>query len=106
MLQKYENYMNENLNNNEYTIKCKINKKYLLEISGQNNIKDAIKNELNWIDTITLKNVNEIDNDNYELLIVVNNKILEDTDAHDIIEGIFYEFSWLNESGIFIKKVT
>jgi len=105
MLQKYKNYLNENINNMKFTVKCKINKDYLLEVSGQSNIKDAIKNELNWTDTITLIDINEIDKENYELLINVDTKIIEDTDAHDVVEGIFYEFQWLSESGIFIKKV-
>jgi len=104
MLKKYNNYLNENTDNN-YTVECEIDKEYLLKISGQSNINDAINNEFGWIKSIILKDIKKIDNKNYQLIITVNNQILEDTDTQDIIKGIYSEFQWLVDSGIHIKNV-
>jgi len=102
---KYNSYLTEN-NSNTFNVECEINKDYLLEISGQNNILAAIENELNWTHNITVNNINKIKNNLYEIKITVDKKIIDDTDANDLTEAIFYEFEWLNESGIFIKKVS
>ena len=103
MLKKYNNYLNESVK--DYTVECTIDKDYLLKISGQSNIDDAISNETNWTRSIILKDIKKIDDKNYQLLITVDNKIMEDTDANDIIEGIYHEFQWLVDSGIHIKNV-
>lgn len=103
MLKKYNNYLNES-KNDMYEIECKIKEDYLLNISGQNNIKDAIKNEINWTDTMSLLEINK-NGDTYILEMSIDDSIIQDTDALDIKEAIFYEFDWLKQSGIFIEKI-
>ena len=106
MLKNYNFYIKENNNNKtSYEIDCKIDENYLIEISGQININDAIRNEMGWINTIFINEINKIENGIYRLSVIVDNKIIYNTDAHDIMEAIFYEFSWLKDSGIFIKNI-
>jgi hypothetical protein len=100
---KYNEFINEN-NNIEYELICNINKEYLIKISGQNTLEDAIKNELKSINNITFINVVQIGND-YKILINVDNDIMETTDMKNIEDSIEYEFSWLNQSGIKIKNI-
>jgi len=105
MLKKYHNYIKDNYQY-IYKIECQINKKYLFDISGKNNLIDAINNELKWTDTIKILSVNEPNNNIYILSADIDPKIKNDTDSNDITESIYNEFYWLTESGIFIKNVT
>lgn len=107
MLDNYNRYLKEDVKNSGYEIECKIDEKYLLEISGQKTVIDAIINELNWTDTINVNIAKKVDGEDHKwkILADVDDRIMEDTDAMDVKEGIFYEFSWLKQSGITIEKV-
>jgi len=91
-------------NQNKFIVICNIDVNKLLKISGKKNIQEAIKNELSWIDSIDLLSIDK-KNNFYQIKIKVNKSIILDTDSHDKLEGINYEFQWLNQSGIYIKNV-
>lgn len=101
---KYTKYINES-SYNKYEIICKIKENYLLDISGQNKILDAIENELSTLKNIEVINIEKIDNEIYKLLVNINNKILSETDSHNIKNAIFNEFNWLDQSGILIQNI-
>lgn len=105
MLNKYTDYIKENLNNKLFEIICEINEDYLIEISGKKTINEAIYNELNYINTIKLKEINKIKKGIYKLIIDIDNNIFKNTETNNIKESIEKEFSWLDQSGIRIKNI-
>ncbi len=95
----YDKYILEKNSTDElFDVECYINEDYILEVSGQKNIKDAIENELNW-STIGLIKYEKISENTYRLIIklLVNKK--------DKIKYIQEEFEWFNQSGIRIIKI-
>lgn len=93
MLKSYSNYLNEKIDT-EYTIICDVDETHLMDVSGKNNVKDSIHNELGWIKNINLISVDKQQDGDYKLTVSAD----QGTDIRK-------EFSWLDQSGIFLKKV-
>jgi len=106
MIQKYNNYLNENKgNDNIYDIYCEINESYLLEITGQNNIDKAISNELDNINSFKVTNIKKLESNHFILSIELNDNIHKNTETTNNEESIQIEFNWLDQSGIRIEKI-
>jgi hypothetical protein len=99
MILEYNEFLN-----NEFIIECYVDEEYLLKITNKSNVIEAIKNEMNWIETIKLLEIIK-QNGIFLLKVNVDDNIIQNTDAHDKKEGIYYEFQWLLQSGIKIKMI-
>lgn len=93
------------INNIKCEIICNINEKYLIEISGKNNIEDALLNEFLSIKTINILNIDKIENGLYKILVDIDSNILYLTDKNNIKDSVESEFKWLDQSGIILKNI-
>lgn len=107
MIKMYPKYVVENKNNeNVYIITCDINKEYLLKVSGQDTIIEAIRNEMKWIKSLSLMDMSEVTDGEYRLKVNVDSDVLlDDNDSENVRQSLIKEFQWLKQSGIVVKDI-
>jgi hypothetical protein len=106
MIKKFNDFLIvEDNNNNVYNVVISVDSDTIRSITGLSNIIESIKQQLNWIDTLNILNIDHINDNDYVVKIFVNNNILDKTDKSNYEDAIYDEFNWLIDSGIKIKKI-